>query len=101
MLPRRTRSLDISPSTNLWLQPAIERAGLPYFAAPQGPTVRNHDRNAFEPDALVAALPEPALDSPEIPHPILVVEMLSPSTAGSTGPSRCATISTSNVSGAT
>jgi Uma2 family endonuclease len=33
------------------------------------------------PDALVAALPEPASDSLEIPNPIIVVEVLSPSTA--------------------
>ena len=36
---------------------------------------------AFVPDALVAPLPEPAFDSLEILNPIIVVEVLSPSTA--------------------
>ena len=63
------------------LRKAIERAQLPCFAAPEGPTVRINARKAFEPEALVAPLPEPALDSLEIPNPIIVVEVLSPSTA--------------------
>jgi Uma2 family endonuclease len=60
---------------------AIAIAGVPCFAAAEGPTVRIRERKAFEPDALVAPLPEPALDSLEIPNPIVVVEVLSPSTA--------------------
>ncbi len=63
------------------LMEAIKHTGVPYFAAPEGPTVRINARKAFEPDALVAPLPEPALDSLEIPNPIIVVEVLSPSTA--------------------
>ena len=63
------------------LMEAIERAGVPFFAVGEGPTVRINARKAFEPDALVAALPEPALDSIEIPNPTIVVEVLSPSTA--------------------
>jgi Uma2 family endonuclease len=62
------------------LRGAIKQAGLHYFAAPEGPTVRIHQRKAFEPDALVAALPEPEPDSLEVPNPIVVVEVLSPST---------------------
>jgi Uma2 family endonuclease len=63
------------------LRKAIEQSRLSYFAAPEGPTVRINARKAFEPDVLVAPLPEPALDSLEIPNPIIVVEVLSPSTA--------------------
>jgi Uma2 family endonuclease len=58
---------------------AVERAGVPYFAAPDGMTVRISEDEAFEPDALVAPLPEPEGLDLEIPNPVLVVEVLSPS----------------------
>jgi Uma2 family endonuclease len=58
---------------------AVERAGVPYFAAPDGMTVRISEDEAFEPDALVAPLPKPAELDLEIPNPMLVVEVLSPS----------------------
>jgi Uma2 family endonuclease len=60
---------------------AIEQAGLPFFAAPVGMTVRITREYAFEPDALIAPLPKPERDDLEIPNPVLVVEVLSPSTA--------------------
>jgi Uma2 family endonuclease len=63
------------------LRHAIAAAGIPYYAAPDGPTVRITKHKAFVPDALVAPLPEPAFDSLEIADPIIVVEVLSPSTA--------------------
>jgi Uma2 family endonuclease len=62
------------------LERAIEARGLPFFAAPDGMTVRVADSTAFEPDALVAPLPEPPAGSLEIPNPVIVVEVLSPST---------------------
>jgi Uma2 family endonuclease len=65
----------------LMLEHAIAQASIAYFAAPQGPAVRINARSCFEPDALVAPLPEPADDSQEIPNPIIVVEVLSPSSA--------------------
>jgi Uma2 family endonuclease len=63
------------------LERAIEEQGLGYFVAPDGMTVRVAEQTAFEPDALVAPLPEPAPDSLEIPNPVIVVEVLSPATA--------------------
>ena len=36
---------------------------------------------AYEPDALVAPLPQPADDQLEIPDPVIVVEVLSPTPA--------------------
>jgi Uma2 family endonuclease len=63
------------------LRAAIERAGLPLFAATGGATVRIYDTAAFEPDALVAPMPYPDDDTIEIPNPVIVVEVLSPSTA--------------------
>ena len=63
------------------LKAGIERAGLACRMFPDGMTVRIHSRTAFEPDALVVC-PSPPLDSIEIPNPVVVVEVLSPSTAG-------------------
>jgi Uma2 family endonuclease len=63
------------------LAAAIDRAGVPYYAAPDGMTVRISKDEAFEPDALVAPLPRPERLDLEIPNPIVVVEILSPSTA--------------------
>ena len=59
---------------------AIERAGVSCYAAPEGMTVRIRKDEAYEPDALVAPLPKPDRKDLEIPAPVLVVEVLSPST---------------------
>lgn len=63
------------------LDDAIRLSEIAYYVGADGPTVRVSERTAFVPDALVAPLPEPALESLEIPNPIIVVEVLSPSTA--------------------
>ena len=63
------------------LREAIKRAGVGFYVGSDGPTVRIGERRAFVPDALVAPLPEPAPDDLEIPNPVIVVEVLSPSTA--------------------
>ena len=63
------------------LAAAIERSGVPFYAAPVGMTVRITKKYAFEPDALVAPLPKPARMDLEIRNPVLVVEVLSRSTA--------------------
>ena len=60
---------------------AIQRSGVPFYAAPMGMTVRITKKYAFEPDALVAPLPKPERMDLEIPNPVLVVEVLSRSTA--------------------
>lgn len=64
----------------LVLREAIENAGAAYYVASDGPTVRIGQHKAFVPDALVAPLPEPVSDSLEIANPVIVVEVLSPST---------------------
>lgn len=58
---------------------AIEGAGLPFYAMPDGPTVRIAPDRAYEPDALIAPLPEVGDDALEVPNPIAVFEVLSPS----------------------
>ncbi|MGO9423171.1 Uma2 family endonuclease [Roseiarcus sp.] len=63
------------------LKGAIQRAGLACRMFPDGMTVRVGARTAFEPDALVVCPAPPDLNSMEIPNPVVVVEVLSPSTA--------------------
>jgi Uma2 family endonuclease len=62
------------------LAASIRRAGVPYYAAPMGMTVPITNAYAFEPDALVAPLPEPRPADLTIPNPVVVIEVLSPST---------------------
>ncbi len=63
------------------LEAAIQRAGLPCRMFPDGMTVRIGARTAFEPDALVVCPSPLDLNTMEIPNPVVVVEVLSPSTA--------------------
>ena len=63
------------------LKAAFKRAGLPCRVFPNGMTVRITARTAFEPDALVVCPPPTDLNTMEIPNPVIVVEVLSPSTA--------------------
>lgn len=58
---------------------AIKQAGVPFYALPDGATVRIPNSSSYEPDALVAPLPMPADSALEVPNPVIVVEVLSPS----------------------
>jgi Uma2 family endonuclease len=53
---------------------------LPCHALPDGMTVRIDDATAFEPDAVVYCGTKLAPSSVEVPNPVIVVEVLSPST---------------------
>src|SRR5512134_2966875 len=46
---------------------AVERVAAPYYVLPDGAPVRINASTAYEPDALVAPLPEPDGESLEIP----------------------------------
>jgi len=62
------------------LKAAIRARGVPCHALPDGMTVRIDDTTAYEPDAVVycgAKLPPTAI---EVTNPVIVVEVLSPST---------------------
>lgn len=59
---------------------AIKHQGLPLYALPDGMAVRIAADFCFEPDAIVGRLPLPAHDVLEIADPLIVVEVLSPST---------------------
>ena len=59
----------------------IKRSGLPCQAAPGGMTVQIDDETDYEPDALVNCGPAIPDDAIAAPNPIVIVEVLSPSTA--------------------
>ena len=63
------------------LAAAIPRAGAPCLAVPDGVGVRVSARTLYQPDALVYCGPRLSLDTREIPEPVVVVEVLSRSTA--------------------
>ena len=62
------------------LAAAIQRANIPCRVFPDGVTVRIDNGTAFEPDALVYCGPPLLKEMLEVPNPIVVVEVLSPST---------------------
>jgi Uma2 family endonuclease len=77
------RAAHARRKARIWraLTDAVEAAGLPCEAMPDGMTVKIDDHTAYEPDAIVhceKALPD---DAVIVPAPVIVVEVLSPSTA--------------------
>jgi Uma2 family endonuclease len=80
MTPERAGHAKIKFSVQAALLSGIRRAGLPCHMLPDGMTVRINDSTAHEPDALVYCGPELPTSVIEVPNPIIVVEVLSPST---------------------
>jgi Uma2 family endonuclease len=62
------------------LHEAIKRAGLPCFAAIDGASVRLSNNKLVEPDVLVYCGQKVPRDTIEVPNPLIIVEVLSPST---------------------
>jgi Uma2 family endonuclease len=81
MAPERALHALIKYAAQETLKAAIRKAGLPCRMFPDGMTVRVAARTAFEPDAIVVCSPPTDLNTMEIPNPVVVVEVLSPSTA--------------------
>ena len=79
--PQTWRHAELRTRIYILLAAAVEKAGVAFYAAPDGMTVRISEHVAFEPDALLASLPKPEGSDVEIPNPVLIVEVLSPSTA--------------------
>jgi len=82
MSPETTGHISVKVLVVIALLDAIEDAGIEAHALGDGATVRIAERTAFEPDALVYS--GPALDSKDmvVPEPIIVVEVVSPSSGG-------------------
>lgn len=80
MSPERLAHLETKANVYMALAAAIRNAKARCRAYPDGATIRISERTAFEPDALVRCGPLLPPDALEIPDPLIVVEVLSPST---------------------
>ena len=80
MAPERARHWRSKLDVAVALRQAISDAKLGCEAVPDGATVRVGPGTAYEPDALVYRGPPLPGDAIEVPAPVIVVEVLSPST---------------------
>jgi Uma2 family endonuclease len=80
MSPERAGHAKIKLAVQMALVAGIRGRSLPCHVLPDGMTVRINDLTAHEPDALVYCGLELAASALEVPNPIIVVEVLSPST---------------------
>lgn len=80
MSPERSAHALTKFAVQAALSEGIRRARLPCIMYPDGMTVRVGKDTAHEPDALVRCGPKLSSDAVEVPDPIIVVEVLSPST---------------------
>ena len=80
MSPERVGHAETKFGVQTALKQAIGRAGLACYMLPDGVTVRIDSKTAYEPDALVYCGIRLPRDAVEVPSPLIVVEVLSPST---------------------
>jgi Uma2 family endonuclease len=80
MSPETVGHLEAKAAVHGALQASIRARGLSCYVLPDGATVRIDDATAYEPDALVYCGKRLAPSAIEIPDPMIVVEVLSPST---------------------
>ena len=80
MSPETVGHAKIKGAAYRALVAAIERSGVACHALPDGVVVRISETTAYEPDAQVYAGPALASNDLEVPNPVIVVEVLSPST---------------------
>ena len=80
MAPERIRHTFVKTNAAIALANAVRRAGVRCLALSEGVTVRVAARRAFVPDASVLC-PPPGDDELTTANPLIVVEVLSPSTA--------------------
>ncbi len=78
--PEPVEHIEIKLSVAIALRAAIARCQLQCRALPNGPTVRIDDYTAYAPDALVYCGQELPGDALVVPNPVIVVEVLSPTT---------------------
>lgn len=80
MTPERAVHAEVKLAVQTALAEAIRGRKIPCRVLPDGMTVRIDDSTAHEPDALVYCGPRLAPSAIEVPNPVIVVEVLSPST---------------------
>jgi Uma2 family endonuclease len=82
MAPERVSHAIAKLNAAVALRQAIGTGGLSCQALPDGVSVRVNDRTVYEPDALVRCGPPPPGDAVEVSDPVIVVEVVSPSSRG-------------------
>jgi Uma2 family endonuclease len=82
MAPERSAHALMKFSIARRLAAAVEAAGLTCVVYPDGMSVQVDERTIYEPDALVRCGPPLDPDATRLHDPIIVVELLSPSTQG-------------------
>lgn len=81
MAPERVAHASVKAETWLAMRNAIDRLGLPCMAYLDGLGLRIDSRNLFVPDVMVACGPPPESEAMVLQDPVIVVEVLSPSTS--------------------
>jgi Uma2 family endonuclease len=81
MSPERAVHGRVKFSVAIGLRNAVLAAGLPCEVFTDGMAIRIDARATYEPDASVVCGPRAPADAIEIDNPVIVVEVLSPSTA--------------------
>lgn len=82
MAPERANHALAKLNAVIALRRAIGAKGLPCQAFPDGMSVRVDDRTVYEPDALLRCGPPLPGDAIEVGDPVVVVEVVSPSSRG-------------------
>jgi Uma2 family endonuclease len=80
MTPERAAHAEVKLAVQTALANALRAGRIPCRVLPDGMTVRIDDSTAHEPDALVYCGPRLAPSALEVPNPVIVVEVLSPTT---------------------
>jgi Uma2 family endonuclease len=80
MSPEGAGHAERKAAVHAALLAGIRARGLACYALPDGMTVRINDSTAYEPDAVVYCGSKLASTAIEVPDPVIVVEVLSPST---------------------
>ena len=80
MAPETVRHVRLKRNVAESLRAALTAKGLPCEALGDGVAVRVGDEGQFQPDAVVTCAEAVDPDSVEVPEPVVVVEVLSPST---------------------
>jgi len=80
MTPERAVHAEVKFAGQTALANAIRARALPCHMLPDGMTVRIDDATAYEPDALVYSGPKLPPEALEVPNPVVIVEVLSPTT---------------------
>ncbi len=77
----RASYLKVKLAVHVALLSAVRAKGVPCHVVPDGATVRIDDATAYEPDGLIYCGPEAPPSALLFENPVIIVEVLSPSTA--------------------